>query len=103
MDDLAIEKKIRKKGLNAPRLTPELVQGMVGGTQYYRFPGTSTIVCCITLTNGFTVTGESSCVSSANFDEEIGKEVAFNKAKDKIWVFEGYLLNHIINKLKEES
>ena len=81
-------------GFNAPRLTPDHIASMCQEDQYYRFPGTNTIVCCITLFNGFTVTGESSCVSDSNFDEEIGRDIAFNNAKEKIWLLEGYLLNY---------
>lgn len=39
-----------------------------------------------------TVTGESACASPANFDEEIGKKIAFEQARNKIWALEGYLL-----------
>ncbi|ENM1631569.1 hypothetical protein AB6T03_004545, partial [Salmonella enterica] len=44
------------------------------------------------LRNGFTVTGESACVSPKNFDAEIGRKAARQKAIDKIWMLEGYLL-----------
>lgn len=97
MNDVDIENKIKEKGLNAPRITMDHVNSMVDTVQFHRFHGTNTIVCCITLTNGYTVTGESSCVSSDNFDEDIGKDIAFGKAKDKIWMLEGYLLNHTLN------
>lgn len=49
-------------------------------------------ICVITLKNGFTVTGESACASAENFNAEIGQEIAFNNAKEKIWLLEGYLL-----------
>lgn len=55
-------------------------------------PGSCLTVCCMTLANGFTVTGESACASPANFDEEIGKKIAFEQARNKIWTLEGYLL-----------
>lgn len=48
--------------------------------------------CVLTLENGFTVTGESACVSPENFDAEIGKKIAFQNAREKIWLLEGYLL-----------
>jgi hypothetical protein len=91
-DEEAIEQEIIDKGLTAPRLTPALIDANIKNDQYYRFPGTNTTVCCITLNNDFTVTGESSCVSSANFDEALGKKIAFENARDKIWQLEGYLL-----------
>ncbi len=49
-------------------------------------------VCVLTLRNGFLVTGESSCVSAANFDEELGRKIARDNAKDKVWELEGYAL-----------
>ncbi len=48
--------------------------------------------CVLVLRNGFTVTGESACVSAENFDADIGKRVARAAAKQKIWPLEGYLL-----------
>ncbi|MBM6427865.1 hypothetical protein JQC70_22175 [Burkholderia contaminans] len=48
--------------------------------------------CVLVLRNGFTVTGESACVSPENFDAEIGRKVARAKAIEKIWPLEGYLL-----------
>ncbi len=44
------------------------------------------------LVNGFTVTGESACASPENFDEEIGRKIAREMARNKIRMLEGYLL-----------
>lgn len=52
--------------------------------------------CVLVLENGFTVTGESACVSPENFDAEIGREVARENAVNKIWPLEGYLLKSTI-------
>lgn len=41
--------------------------------------------CVLVLKNGFTVTGESACVSAANYDETIGRRVARENAIDKVW------------------
>jgi hypothetical protein len=92
MNDQEIEKEIQEKGLNAPRLTPELIDKTILAEQYYVFPGTCLTVCCLTLQNGFTVTGESACASPENFNQELGEKIAFSMAKDKIWILEGYLL-----------
>jgi hypothetical protein len=48
--------------------------------------------CVLVLKNGFTVTGESACVSPENFDAETGRKLARNNAVNKIWSLEGYLL-----------
>ena len=88
---MSIEKEIQEKGLNAPRLNPEKIDRVIESAEYYVFGGVLT-VCCLTLSNGFKVTGESSCASPENFDKEIGEKIAYAKAKDKIWALEGYLL-----------
>ena len=48
--------------------------------------------CVLVLRNGFTVTGESACASPENFDPEIGRRVARENAKQKIWPLMGYEL-----------
>jgi hypothetical protein len=87
-----IEKEIQAKGLTAPRLTPEHIDNTIYSEQYYVFPGTALTVCALTLTNGFNVTGESAAASLDNFNEEIGRKIARENARDKIWQLEGYLL-----------
>ena len=81
-----------EKGLTAPRLTPDMILDTVRKTEFHRFEGTQLIVCVLTLRNGFTVTGESACASPENFDENIGRTIASDKAIEKIWMLEGYLL-----------
>jgi hypothetical protein len=92
MDEQAIEKEIQAKGLNAPRLTPGVIDAAIAGEDYHVFPGTTLTVCCLTLRNGFTVTGESAAASPANFDAALGKKIAYQNARQKIWALEGYLL-----------
>ena len=48
--------------------------------------------CVLVLRNGFTVTGESACVSHENFDAAEGRKWAREKAIDKIWPLMGYAL-----------
>ena len=48
--------------------------------------------CVLVLKNGFTVTGESACVSPENFDAEIGRKVARQNAVQKIWALLGFSL-----------
>lgn len=91
-DEQAIEKEIQDKGLNAPRLTPALIDATIVREAYYVFPNTTLTVCALTLRNGFQVVGESAAASPANFDAEIGKKIARDNARGKIWALEGYLL-----------
>ena len=91
MSEVELEKEIQEKGLNAPRLTPTLIDGVIKKEQYTRLTDVLT-VCVLTLENGFTVTGESACASPENYNEEIGNKIARENAREKIWVLEGYLL-----------
>ena len=92
MNEQAIEQEIQDKGLTAPRITPERIDATIAGEAYYVFPGTMLTVCCLTLRNGFTVIGESACASPENFNVEIGRKIARDNARQKIWALEGYLL-----------
>lgn len=92
MNEQEIEKEIQDKNLNAPRLTPSAIDGTIVDELYYIFPGTTVTVCCLKLKNGFTAVGESAAVSQENFDVEIGRKVARENARNKIWALEGYLL-----------
>lgn len=87
-----IEQEIQDKNLNAPRLTPELVDSIIKDKTFHVFEGSCLTVCCLTLQNGFTVTGESACASPENFNAETGEKIAFGNARNKIWALEGYLL-----------
>lgn len=89
-----VEKEIVEKGLTAPRVTPAAVEAAIKGEDYHVFaPGTLT-VCVLTLQNGFQVVGESACVSPENFDAELGRKIARDNAKNKIWALEGYALRN---------
>lgn len=88
----ALEKEIQDKGLNAPRLTPADIDAAILGEAYYVFPNTTLTICCLYLMNGFTVSGESAAASKENFDQGIGRKIARDNARNKIWVLEGYLL-----------
>ncbi|OHC93771.1 MAG: hypothetical protein A2792_01065 [Sphingomonadales bacterium RIFCSPHIGHO2_01_FULL_65_20] len=91
-DEQAIESEIQRKGLNAPRLNPEHIDSVIASEQYHVFPGTTMTVCALTLRNGYIVTGESAAASPENFDKEIGRRIARENARNKIWSLEGYLL-----------
>lgn len=101
--DQAIEREIQAKGLNAPRITPAMVEVEIAcevfGTADKMFAGCPTspsmallTICILTLRNGFTVTGESACASPENFDAEIGRKIARQNAVAKIWPLMGYEL-----------
>jgi Phage protein (N4 Gp49/phage Sf6 gene 66) family len=114
--DETTEKMIQAKGKTAPRVTPAAIDAAIVSEHYftaeeghvgsvatgsynpdptkYKVPGVLSRLtfCVLVLRNGYTVTGESACVSPDNFDAAIGKKIARENARQKIWVLEGYLL-----------
>lgn len=121
MNERALENEIQEKGLNAPRLTPADIDAAIDSEHYFtalegvdgHYRGgleaqavdnaqslSLLTFCVLVLKNGFTVTGESACASPENFDSEIGRKIARENARQKIWPLEGYLLRQ---KLHEAS
>ncbi len=102
MSEQAIEQAIQDKGLNAPRITPADIDDQIVGEDYHVFTGTCVTVCCLTLKNGFTTIGSSACASPLNFDEEIGRKIAREEARNKIWPLEGYLLKQRLSEMHQD-
>lgn len=94
--EASIEAELQTKGLNAPRLTPQLIDAQIVSEHYHVFPGTTMTVCALTLRNGFIVIGESAAASPENFDEAIGRRIARDNARNKIWALEGYALRNAL-------
>ena len=108
--DETIEQEIVRKGLTAPRVTPDDVEAAIASEHY--FTATEALVgqtrgpewqatpkeldlltiCVLVLHNGFTVTGESACASPENFDAEVGRKIARQKAVEKVWPLLGFRL-----------
>lgn len=105
-----IEQEIQAKGLTAPRVTSADIEAAIIG-EHYHSPSDYTIgcghnigtfdaekikrhtFCILTLNNGFTVVGvNEGPVSAANFDRELGRKMARQKAVDQIWPLMGYEL-----------
>ena len=112
-----IEQEIQRKGLNAPRITLNDIESNIDAEVYFtaqhgidgamakmelhsHHPGDGAQLghlglltfCVIVLRNGFTITGESACVSPENFDADIGRKIARQNAVAKIWPLMGYNL-----------
>ena len=112
MNDQEIEQEIQAKGLTAQRVTPADIEANIRHTYFFtaeegaqgalaktdpelgaEFPSISMLtICVLVLRNGFTVTGESACASPENFDAELGRKIARQKAVEKIWPLMGYAL-----------
>lgn len=111
MNYQSIENEIQAKGLTAPRVTLADIEARIVSEFYFTAGegvlGASDLgtrpagradslnrltFCVLVLRNGFTVTGESACVSPENFDAEIGRKIARQHAVDKVRMLEGYVL-----------
>lgn len=101
-DEMEIEKEIQTKGLNAPRLSPDMIDKVIVSEMYHVFPETTMTVCCLKLRNGYYVTGESAAASPENFDVAIGRKIARENARNKIWSLEGYLLRQALFTAKSQ-
>lgn len=95
----------------APRITPDDIEPNIASEHYFTAndgvigaighdtndvesgtPLHLLTFCVLVLRNGFTVTGESACVSPENFDAELGRKIARQNAVQKIWPLMGYAL-----------
>jgi len=113
MNDHDIENEIQTKGLTAARVTPQQIEDAI--SEEYAFTAASALkgtpgetskacglltICVMVLRNGFTVIGESACASPENFNAELGRKIAREHAKAKIWALEGYLLRQKLHEAK---
>ena len=101
MTEATLEQEIQDKGLNAPRLTPEMVENTISYTDYHIVTNTTCTVCTMVLKNGYVVVGQSAAVSMANFDAKIGHKIAREDAREQIWALEGYLLKQRLYELNK--
>lgn len=114
MSNLDIEQEIQAKGLTRPRVTLEQIEQAIVSEHYFTAAqgeqqaqedegnGNASLAaasplyrltfCVLVLANGYTVTGESACVSTENFDCEIGQKIARQNAVDKCWPLFGFHL-----------
>jgi len=92
MSEASIEEQIQASGASASRIVPADLDAAIHGIDYHVFAGTTVTVCCLTLDNVFTTIGHSACADPANFNETIGREIAFKNAREQIWSLLGFRL-----------
>lgn len=76
----------------APTITAEGIKEEIEWSYFFVVPDTTLTICVLGLSNGFTVTGESACVSPEKFNAAMGEQIAYDNAFNKIWQLEGYRL-----------
>lgn len=89
IDDNKLNELLEKSP--APRVTKEQIDLRISEVFYTKI-GLTITHCRIVLDNGFSVTGESSCVNPENYNEEIGNRIAYDNAYRQLWVLFGFLL-----------
>ena len=127
-DDDAIEQEIQANGLTAPSVAPADIEANIASEHYFTAwqgaqlaywsdsdpenpkptsgepdingPLSLLTFCVLVLRNGFTVTGESACASPENFNAEIGRKIARENAKQKIWPLMGYELKERLHQAR---
>lgn len=108
----SIEQEIQSKGLTAPRVTQADLEAEIASEHYFTAEDGAAMVipphengnpglppqlslltfCVLVLKNGFTVTGESACVSPENFNRQLGQRIARLNAVQKVWPLLGFRL-----------
>ena len=83
------------------KVTREYIIQRIENSSFSRI-GPTTTVCCILLENGFQVIGTSACVDPTEFDEQKGRDLAYEAAFDRIWELEGYLMTDRLWKEKKQ-
>lgn len=82
------------------KVSKESIEKRIVRVEPKRLSGKLTHVT-ITMENGFEVTGESACVDPRNYDFNLGKQIAYDNAFEKLWMLEGYLLQENLFREKE--
>lgn len=83
------------------KLSPEDINNFIK-SESCTTVGRKTTVGVLTCLTGFEATVSSSCVKPENYDINIGKQYAIEKAKDQIWAGLGFVLQWAINGLKKK-
>lgn len=75
------------------RVTPDMITAAIVSADYHVLPGTQITVCIITLRNGTKVLGYNyGTIDPAGQDWQLGRQAAYDMARERIWELEGYLL-----------
>lgn len=88
-------------------ITMEDVERAILSETYTVLPNGRTTVCQLTLIDngdsGFTVEGQSACVSKANYNEELGNRFARARALENVWMVLGFELARKLQREQERA
>ena len=74
------------------KVTAEAMKSRIKEVSYMILPNSTVTICNIELDNGYSVRGEAACVDPRNFNMQIGRELAYRDAFNKLWPLFGFLL-----------
>lgn len=75
----------------------------IAEARYHRVEGTTATVCMVILHSGFVVIGQSACINPEVFDEEAGREFAYQEALKKLWELEAYRVKENAHDAQEKE
>lgn len=75
------------------KLTEIDIKRVIKNIEHFKI-GKKTVICLITLENGFEIVGTASCIDVNNFEYDTGKELSYRDAENKIWAYEGYMAQY---------
>lgn len=81
-------------GKNAPDL---------GARDGVPHPLTLLTLCFLVMKNGFTIVGKSAPASADNFDQEYGKQLAYEDAVKQVWPLMGFALRDKLSRRTAEA
>jgi len=81
------------------KINIDTVQLMMGNVQSNQLDEKTTHVKSTALT-GFVTHEVSSCVDPANYDQELGTQIATHRIQDKLWGHLGFVLQWALNGIK---
>lgn len=74
-------------------VSPDMITRAIISADYHVFPGTTVTVCMLTLANGAKVLGHNyGAIDPTKQDWQLGKQAAYDMAREKVWELEGYAL-----------
>ena len=72
------------------KLSEKQLLSLVNTNVFHTYAGSTLTVCVLFLNSGATVIGKSACIDPANYNEELGKTLAYRNAVQKLYELEGY-------------
>lgn len=83
------------------KVSEDEVNAAIVAEHYHRFPGTTSTACCLVLYNGMSAVGSCGCVDPAEYNEQMGKDIARRDAFGKVWAYLGFKLAEKLHLQKE--